>query len=292
MAAEIRPMRTIRTSGDMQAAALAWRREGRRVGLVPTMGALHDGHVSLVRLARGLSDTVVVSVFVNPAQFGPGEDFARYPRDVERDERLCRDAGADVVFHPPAGALYAPGHSVFVSEEALSRGLCGAARPGHFRGVCTVVAKLFHLVLPDLAVFGEKDAQQLRVIRRMVRDLDFPVRIVAGPIVREPDGLAMSSRNAHLSPDERREALCLRRALDAAERAFADGERSARVLRERMAREAASAPSARVDYAEVVDDETLEPVEWIERPALAALAVFVGRTRLIDNTRLPPPAGG
>lgn len=270
----------------MQREALDLRRAGRRIGLVPTMGALHEGHLSLVRLAREHADVVVVSIFVNPTQFGPAEDLAKYPRDFERDEKRCREAGADIVFYPSAGDVYAPGHSAWVSEDKLSAGLCGRSRPGHFRGVCTVVAKLFNLVLPDVAVFGEKDGQQLRVIERMVRDLNFPVRIVRGPTVREPDGLAMSSRNRFLSPDERRQALCLRRALDRAEELYRGGERGADRIAAAMHDVIAREPAARADYVEIVDDATLEPVTRLERPALVALAVFVGKTRLIDNTVL------
>ncbi len=272
----------------MQARSLALRREGRRIGFVPTMGYLHDGHMALVRLARARSDIVVVSIFVNPTQFGPQEDLAKYPRDFERDEALCREAGTDIVFYPEAKDIYLTGHSVYVVEESLSRGLCGATRPGHFRGVATVVAKLFNIVLPDVAVFGEKDGQQLRVIRRMVRDLNFPVEIVAGPTVREPDGLAMSSRNKYLGPEERRQALCLRRALDRAEALTRDGVRETGSIRAAMQQVIAEAPLARVDYIEIVDDATLEPVKTVARPAMAALAVFVGKTRLIDNTVLRP----
>jgi pantoate--beta-alanine ligase len=277
-------MRTIRTPREMQSAALALRGDGKRIGLVPTMGYLHEGHLSLIRIARQHADVVVVSIFVNPTQFGPNEDLAKYPRDFERDERLCREAGTDIVFYPSAADMYPPDHSVFVVEEKLSRGLCGASRPGHFRGVCTVVAKLFNLVLPDAAVFGEKDGQQLRVIERMVRDLDFPVRIVRGPTVREADGLAMSSRNVYLSPEERRQALCLRKALDRAEAMCRDGERDAEKVRKVLCEIIAEAPLARMDYVEIVDDATLEPVQALDRPCLVALAVFVGKTRLIDNT--------
>ena len=281
-------MQIIRTPADMQSAARTLRRGGRRIGFVPTMGYLHEGHVSLVRLARARSDVVVVSIFVNPTQFGPNEDLAKYPRDFERDEALCREAGTDIVFYPEAQDIYLADHSVYVVEESLSRGLCGATRPGHFRGVATVVAKLFNLVLPDVAVFGEKDGQQLRVIRRMVRDLNFPVEIVAGPTVREPDGLAMSSRNKYLSPEERRQALCLRRALDRAGELVRAGERDAEEIEEAMRQVVAEAPLARVDYVEIVDDATLEPVRVLERPVMAALAVFMGKTRLIDNTVLRP----
>lgn len=282
-------MQVVTSPSDMQALALDLRAAGRRIGLVPTMGYLHEGHMSLVRLARREADAVIVSVFVNPTQFSPNEDLAKYPRDFERDRARCEAEGADVVFHPAAADVYVPGHSVYVVEESLGRGLCGASRPGHFRGVCTVVAKLFNLALPHVAVFGEKDAQQLRIIRRMARDLNFPVRIVAAPTLREPDGLAMSSRNTYLSPEERRDALCLRRALDRAEERFALGERDAEGLRKAMAGVLVAYPRARIDYADIVDDESLEPVTAITRPALVALAVFVGRTRLIDNTVLRPP---
>ncbi len=279
-------MEVIREPAALQALALDRRARGVRLGLVPTMGFLHEGHASLMRLARRHTDLTLVSLFVNPTQFGPREDLSRYPRDFERDHALCTREGVDVLFAPEASALYPPGYSTYVVEEQLSRGLCGASRPGHFRGVCTVVAKLFHLALPHVAVFGEKDAQQLRVIRRMVRDLDFPVEILAGPTLREPDGLAMSSRNQYLSPDERREALVLRRALDRAEALHAGGEREAGRLRAAMMDILAGAPHAKVDYIELVDDVTLEPVEHLEGAVLVALAVFVGATRLIDNTRL------
>ncbi|HMP76193.1 MAG TPA: pantoate--beta-alanine ligase [Kiritimatiellia bacterium] len=281
-------MNIIRHPSDMQRWALEQRRAGVRVGFVPTMGYLHAGHLSLVALARRNADVVVVSIFVNPTQFGPNEDFSKYPRDWGRDERLCREAGVDVLFAPAAEEMYAHDASVAVTERRLAGGLCGAARPGHFDGVCTVVAKLFNLVLPACAVFGEKDAQQLRVIRRMVRDLNIPVDIIAGPLVREPDGLAMSSRNARLAPEERAQAVCLRRALDAVERAFADGERDADVLRKLARGVIGHAPLARVDYIELVDDESLESVLLIERPTLCALAVHFPSARLIDNTVLRP----
>jgi len=279
-------MKIIRAPSEMQWAARELRRQGRRIGFVPTMGYLHAGHASLMRLARRQADTVVVSIFVNPTQFGPNEDFTRYPRDFERDEAICRQEGVDVIFYPAAPEIYLADHSVYVVEEKLSRGLCGASRPAHFRGVATVVAKLFNLVLPDCCVLGEKDAQQLRVLRRMVRDLNFPVEIIPGPTVREPDGLALSSRNVYLSVEERRQALCLRRALDAAEQLYAAGERRAANIRQAMQERIAAAPLARTDYIEIVDDESLEPVADITRPARVALAVFLGKTRLIDNTVL------
>ena len=270
----------------MQARARAMRGEGRRIGLVPTMGYLHEGHLSLVRLARARADVVIVSLFVNPIQFGPREDFNRYPRDFARDEKLCREAGVDLLFHPEPADMYAPDHSVYVEETKLGSGLCGAARPGHFRGVTTVVLKLFHITGADVAVFGEKDAQQVRVIRRMVRDLNVPVEIVSGPTCREPDGLAMSSRNTLLAASERREAVCLRRALDRAEQLYAAGERRADALVAAMREVVAAAPSAVVDYIEVVDDESLAPVRELTAPALVALAVKFPSTRLIDNTVL------
>ncbi|MCX7818607.1 MAG: pantoate--beta-alanine ligase [Kiritimatiellae bacterium] len=284
-------MEVIRDPAQMQQSALAWRAEGRRIAVVPTMGALHDGHRSLIRLARGRADRLVVTLFVNPTQFGPGEDFARYPRNFERDRAICEADGVDVLFAPDVAAMYAPDHSVWVEETALSRGLCGARRPGHFRGVGTVVVKLFMLTQPHVAVFGEKDAQQLRVVRRIVRDLNLPVEIVAAPTVREPDGLAMSSRNEYLTPDERRQAIALRRALEEAAGRVAAGERDPAVLRAAMdATIRRLAPSAEPDYIEIVDSETLEPVAWVDRPVLAAIAVRFPSARLIDNDLLRPPA--
>ena len=279
-------MLIITSPADMQDWSRRQRAAGRVIGLVPTMGYLHEGHLSLVRLARSRADAVVVSLFVNPTQFGPKEDFSRYPRDLERDRALCEREGVEVLFMPGAAYMYPAGYSVFINEERLSTGLCGASRPGHFRGVCTVVAKLFNLVLPDLAVFGEKDAQQLRVIRRMVRDLNFPVTIVPGPIMREADGVAMSSRNVLLKPDERRQAVQLSRALARAAEAFAAGERSAARIKDLVRAELSAAPLGRIDYVELVDDESLEPIDLLERPAVLALAVYFSATRLIDNTVL------
>lgn len=279
-------MEIIRTPLEMQTRALALRAEERRIGFIPTMGYLHEGHLSLIRIAGKQADTVIVSIFVNPTQFGPGEDLDSYPRNFERDESLCEAEGVDILFYPSTTDIYADDFSVYVNEERLSKGLCGASRPTHFRGVTTVVAKLFNLTLPHLAVFGEKDAQQLRVIRRMTRDLNFPVEILSGPIVREPDGLAMSSRNAYLSEDERRQALCLRQALDQAEALYHKGERRTQIIRKAISTRIGEAPLARIDYIEIVDDETLEPIEKIDRPCLIALAVYLGKTRLIDNTVL------
>ncbi|MCX6996122.1 MAG: pantoate--beta-alanine ligase [Kiritimatiellaeota bacterium] len=281
-------MRIIRTAYEMQQTVLALRAQGRRIGLVPTMGFLHAGHLSLIRLARERSDVIILSLFVNPTQFGPREDLAKYPRDFDRDAALCHAAGVDILFAPEGADLYAPDASVWVVEEKLAAGLCGAARPGHFRGVCTVVVKLFNLCLPQIAVFGEKDAQQLRVIRRLVRDLNFPVEIIPGPIIREPDGLALSSRNVFLSAEERRQALVLRRALDEAERLFRAGARDAEALRSALRLIIGQVPAAKVDYIAVVDDDTLAPVQTLDQPALVALAVYIGQTRLIDNTVLKP----
>lgn len=278
-----------RSPEAMQRRALAWRREGLSVGLVPTMGYLHEGHLSLVRIARARADRVVVSLFVNPTQFGVGEDLDRYPRDEARDAALCEAEGVDVLFAPAAADMYATDHSLRIEESSLSRGLCGASRPDHFGGVLTVVAKLFNLCQPDLAVFGEKDAQQLRLIRRMVRDLNFPVEVVGGPLIRESDGVAMSSRNSLLSPDERAQATCLVQALRAIESAFRAGETQAGALVEVGRRTVDAAPLATLDYLELVDDTTLEPVRGaITAPTLAAIAVRFPSTRLIDNLVLRP----
>lgn len=279
-------MQIIRTPAEMQKTALKLRAQGKRIGFVATMGFLHEGHCSLMRLARQHADILVVSIFVNPTQFGAGEDFSKYPRDFGRDEELCRREKTDFILYPSVADMYPPDSSVAVVEEKLSRGLCGAARPGHFRGVCTVVSKLFNIVQPDCAVFGEKDGQQLRVIERMVRDLNFPVRVIRGPTLREPDGLAMSSRNSYLAPEERNQAICLRRALDRAEELYRQGERNAGRIVAAMGTIIGHSPAARIDYIEVVDDSSLEAVATIERPCMVALAVFMGKTRLIDNTVL------
>ena len=281
-------MEIIKTAEEMQQRALELKRAGRVVGLVPTMGYLHEGHLSLMRLARKQCDVLVVSIFVNPAQFGPNEDLEAYPRDFERDEALCAQEGVDLLFYPETENMYAGDASVRVDEDALSGVLCGASRPGHFRGVCTVVAKLFNLVQPDLAVFGEKDAQQLRIIERLVRDLNFPVGIIRGPIVREPDGLAMSSRNKYLSETQRKNALCLSRSLEQVAELFGQGEREAMVLREAMANLIRSVPEAEIDYIEIVDDTSLVTVDEIRNDVLVALAVRMGDTRLIDNLVLRP----
>jgi pantoate--beta-alanine ligase len=261
-----------------------------RLGLVPTMGALHEGHLSLVRAARAQCGAVAVSIFVNPTQFGPTEDLSKYPRQFEQDCRLLENEGVDILFAPAVEEIYPKGAVTWVSVEGLSEKLDGRSRPGHFRGVTTIVAKLFHIIEPETAFFGQKDAAQLAVIRRMVRDLNFAVEIVACPIVREPDGLAMSSRNAYLNHEERSRALVLRRSLQEAQQRFEGGERVAAKLisaaKEAFARE----PQVRLDYFEVVDPGTLDPVERISETTLVAVAAYVGSTRLIDNLVLNPQA--
>ena len=261
----------------------AERRGGRRIVFVATMGFLHHAHVCLVREARKRGDRVVVSIFVNPTQFGPGEDFAGYPRDLARDCALMESEGVEVIFQPAVEEMYPRGYETHVEVERLSAPLCGATRPGHFRGVATVVAKLFNIVRPHAAIFGEKDYQQLQLIRRMVRDLSMDVEIISYPIVREPDGLAMSSRNAYLAAAERQAAVCLSRSLCKAERLFIRGETSAQALIRLALAELAKEPLAKVEYVNLCDAETLDDVETIDDPAVLALAVRIGRARLIDN---------
>jgi len=279
-------MEIVRTPHEMQQRAMTLRRHGRSIGFVPTMGFLHEGHLSLMRIAREKCDVLVVSIFVNPTQFGPNEDLDAYPRDFERDEQLCRSESVDIVFYPEAGNMYLADSSVWVDESSLSNVLCGESRPGHFRGVCTVVAKLFNIVQPDLAVFGEKDAQQLRIIERMVRDLNFPIQIIRGPIVREPDGLAMSSRNKYLSDPQRIDALCLQQALGLAKELVSRGERNVMIIRQAMCDLIERVPGTSIDYVEFVDDERLSSVDRLERATLVALAVKIGAIRLIDNAIL------
>lgn len=282
-------MRILRLAEEARAFSRSARAGGETVALVPTMGYLHEGHLSLVRLARRHASRVMATIFVNPLQFGPQEDLSRYPRDFERDRALLEKEGVDALFAPEVAEMYPAGACTrVVVEGPLTEGLCGARRPGHFAGVATVVTKLFALSEPDVAVFGQKDAQQAAVIRRMTRDLNLPVEILVAPIVREADGLAMSSRNVYLSPDERAQAVVLYRALITAESSVRAGERCAPVILEIVRREIASAPLARLDYAEIVDVETFLPVERLSSPSLLALAVFFGSTRLIDNTVLHP----
>jgi len=276
-------MKVIAEPGEMTRTVLGEKRAGRTVGCVPTMGALHAGHLSLVGAARRECDVVVVTIFVNPTQFGPAEDLDKYPRTFDTDVAACDELEVDYVFAPDSGTMYPEGAATWVEVERLTEGLCGASRPGHFRGVTTVVAKLFNITQPDRAYFGEKDYQQMVVIKRMVDDLNFPVEIVPMPIVREPDGLAMSSRNRYLSPDERRDALVLHNSLERARSMVAGGERSAQTVIEAVEELVNSAASARIDYVDIVNALTLEPVDPIEGTVLLAIAVYVGSTRLIDN---------
>lgn len=277
----------------MQRLARQWQTTGARVGFVPTMGYLHEGHLSLVREARrrvGKTGHVVVSIYVNPTQFAPTEDLAKYPRDLQRDLQLCRSAGANVVFAPSDADMY-PGkangqYTTYVVEERLARLMEGVSRPTHFRGVTTVVCKLFHLVLPDVAVFGQKDYQQVTIIRRMVADLNFPLQIIVAPTHREPDGLALSSRNKFLNAEERAQAVILFHALQAAKAAVARKAVSAARLKADLKEFFSAAPLARPDYVEFFDPETLQPVKTVKRGTHMALAVFLGKTRLIDNDRL------
>jgi pantoate--beta-alanine ligase len=276
-------MKIAHTIEEACAASRSARLSGKRVGLVPTMGALHEGHLSLVRAAKTQCDVVAVSIFVNPTQFGPSEDFSKYPRDFGRDQELLEREDADMVFAPSVDEMYPPGGVTYVTVEGLSERLCGRSRPGHFRGVTTVVSKLFHILEPDKAFFGQKDAAQVAVIRRMVRDLNFPVEIVVCPIVREPDGLAMSSRNAYLDPQQRDSALVLYRSLSRVQAMFKAGEREISRLLSAGKEMFVQEPSMRLDYLEIVDPENLEPVSDLSKPALVAVAAFVGSTRLIDN---------
>ena len=276
-------MKILHTVEEMRAACRAARRP---LGLVPTMGALHEGHLSLVRMARARCEAVSASIFVNPTQFGPNEDFAKYPRSFERDRQMLEDEGVDLLFAPSVAEMYPEGISITtVTVNGMSERLCGRSRPGHFQGVTTVVAKLFHVCGPDLAFFGQKDAAQVAIIRRMVRDLDFPLGIVPCPIVREPDGLAMSSRNSYLSPQQRKDSLALSRSLTEMNRRFEGGERSVQKLIAAGAK--AFGEAARLDYLEIVDPDSLEAIDRFNKPVLAAVAAFVGNVRLIDNILLP-----
>jgi pantoate--beta-alanine ligase len=276
----------VTAAGPLREAVAAARRHGKTVGLAPTMGALHAGHAALLRAAHAADGFVVASTFVNPTQFGPEEDLVRYPRTFEADLELCRREGVDLVFGPTAETMYPPGFRTFVEAAGLSDVLEGASRPGHFRGVATVVLKLFNLVQPDRAYFGQKDAQQVRIIQQVVRDLDAPVEIVVCPTVREPDGLALSSRNRYLDADQRRNAVVLNRALVEAEAAIRAGERDAAAVQRMMADRIAATPGAVLDYAAVVDADSLAPLQRVAGDVLLALAVRFGDTRLIDNRPL------
>ena len=281
-------MKTCLTIAEARAACRAVPTPGKCLGVVPTMGALHEGHLSLVRAAKAQCEAVAVSIFVNPTQFGPAEDLSKYPRQFERDCQLLEKEGVDILFAPPVEEMYPPGAVTWVLVEGLSEKLDGRSRPGHFRGVTTIVAKLFHILEPDAAFFGQKDAAQLAVIRRMVQDLNFPVEIVACPIVREPDGLAMSSRNAYLNQEERVRALVLQRSLQQVQQEFQAGERNAAQLISAAKEVFAREPQVKLNYFEIVEPDTLDPVESISQETLVAVAAYVGPTRLIDNLVLEP----
>lgn len=260
-----------------------WKAQGLSVGLVPTMGYLHEGHQSLIKKAVRQNDRVVVSIFVNPIQFAPGEDLETYPRDLEKDSALCSETGADLIFHPQPKEMYPDGFSTQVVMNNLTTELCGKTRPTHFSGVCTVVSKLFNIVNPDRAYFGEKDAQQLAIVKRMVKDLNFDIEIVGCPIVREPDGLAKSSRNTYLNAKERKAALILSKAIALGKKMTADGEKSAQAVIQAMTDLINTEPLAKIDYVSVVNAETIQPIDIISGEVLTAIAVYIGKTRLIDN---------
>ena len=276
-------MNIVKTISEVRNEVKNWRKQGLCVGLVPTMGYLHEGHKSLIDRACKENDKVVVSVFVNPTQFGPGEDLATYPRDIQRDAALCEDAGAALIFNPEPEEMYFDDFHTYVTMESLSDELCGKTRPIHFRGVCTVVSKLFHIVAPDRAYFGQKDAQQLAIIKRMVRDLNFDIEIVGCPIVREADGLAKSSRNTYLNPEERKAALVLSKAVGLGQELIQKGERNADVIVEKMKQLIEEEPLAKIDYVQAVDAISIQPVAEIKGTVLVAMAVYIGKTRLIDN---------
>jgi pantoate--beta-alanine ligase len=273
----------VETQAQAKAIIRSWKGQKFSIGLVPTMGYLHEGHASLIRLARADNERVAVSVFVNPTQFAPGEDLASYPRDFERDRELCQSLGVDLIFHPQPVEMYPPGYATYVEAPSLSVNLCGRSRPTHFRGVLTVVLKLFALLGPDRAYFGLKDAQQFFIIKRMVEDLGLDLAMIPGPTVREPDGLALSSRNVYLSPAERSAALVLQRALRAAERLLRAGERRSDLILAEMRRIVVAETLARLDYAEIVETRGLSLIPQVTGQALVAIAVFFGKTRLIDN---------
>lgn len=280
---ERRTMKIAYTVEDVKSQVRQWKKEGLTVGLVPTMGYLHEGHESLIKRAVAENDRVVVSVFLNPTQFAPNEDLASYPRDFEADTKLCEGAGAALVFHPEPSEMYAEDACTFVDMTAVTKELCGKSRPIHFRGVCTVVNKLMNISMADRAYFGQKDAQQLAVIRRMVRDLNMNVEVVGCPIIREADGLAKSSRNTYLSEEERKAGLVLSQAVKLGQKLVAEGERSAAAVTGAMSELISAEPLAKIDYVSMVSWDSIEPVETIEGPVLVAMAVYIGKTRLIDN---------
>lgn len=276
-------MKIVNTINEVREAVKAWHKQGLTVGLVPTMGYLHEGHASLIARASKENDRVVVSDFVNPIQFAPNEDLASYPRDIDRDAKVCEENGADIIFHPTPEEMYHKDFSTFVDITGPSEELCGKSRPIHFRGVCTVVSKLFLIAFPDRAYFGQKDAQQLAVIKRMVRDLNFDIEIVGCPIIREADGLAKSSRNTYLSPEERKAAVILHKALEKGKELVLNGEKSAKAVIDTVTQIINSEPLAKIDYVQVVDFPNIKVVEDINGDILTAVAVYIGKTRLIDN---------
>lgn len=276
-------MKIVSTVEQVREEVKKWRQQGLTVGLVPTMGYLHEGHKSLIDKAVAQNDKVVVSVFVNPIQFGPTEDLATYPRDLERDAALCEDAGAALIFHPEKEDMYFDDFCTYIDMDGLTKGLCGKTRPIHFRGVCTVVGKLFNIVHPDRAYFGQKDAQQLAVVRRMVRDLNFDLEIVGCPIIREEDGLAKSSRNTYLSEEERKAAVILHKGLVKGEEMVSAGAKDVKKVLDAITEIIESEPLARIDYVEAVDFDNIETIDTIEGSVLVAVAVYIGKTRLIDN---------
>ena len=281
-------MKLVDNISRMATLARMYKKEGKSVGFVPTMGALHEGHLSLIRTAKKHTDVVVISIFVNPIQFGVTEDFDKYPRDIKRDEELARTTGADIIFYPPVSQMYPDGYSTFVFVEGLTDTLCGAFRPGHFKGVATVVAKLFGIVKPDIAYFGQKDAQQAVVIKKMAEDLNMGIEIKILPIIREEDGLAMSSRNAYLSEEERRDAIVLYRSLEKAEGMTKHGERDPKKIMKAITEMICEVPSAKIDYVSIVDAKSLKNIDKISQEALIAIAVYIGKTRLIDNIMVKP----
>lgn len=277
-------MKTIKNIKDLRIEIDMWKKAGLSIGLVPTMGFLHEGHKSLIQRAVKENDKVVVSIFVNPIQFGPNEDYDKYPRDIEKDSKLCTDAGASLIFNPKVEEMYPDKNPLtFVNVENITNCLCGAKRPGHFQGVCTIVSKLFNIVAPNKAYFGEKDAQQLSVIKQMVKDLNFPIEIIGCPIVREKDGLAKSSRNTYLSIKERQAALILSKSLKKAKIAIANGEKNTIILKNLIIDNLISEPLARIDYVEIVDFNLMCEIDTLNKESLIAIAVYIGKTRLIDN---------
>ena len=276
-------MKIVSTINEVREQVKEWKKEGNTIGFVPTMGYLHEGHASLIDAARKNNGKVVVSIFVNPIQFGPNEDLDSYPRDLEHDAKLCEEHGVDLIFHPTPEEMYGDNFYTFVDMDVLTKELCGLSRPVHFRGVCTVVSKLFNIVTPDNAYFGQKDAQQLAIIKRMVKDLNMPLSIHGCPIIREADGLAKSSRNTYLNAEERQAALVLSRSLKAGKALVDAGETRACVIKSAITAEIEKEPLARIDYVDVVDFDTITPVEKLEGSILVAIAVYIGKTRLIDN---------